>query len=129
HHQPALACHGGRFRAGRGGCGPDGWEHAAMNPVNSAQPYGRPTCGAKTRAGTPCKRAPVPGRTRCRLHGGLTPAGASHYNFKTGRYSKVLPARLRERYEEAAADPELLALREDIALLDSRLDDLLKRVD
>lgn len=100
-----------------------------MNPVNSDQPHGRPTCGAKTRAGTPCKRAPVPGRTRCRLHGGLTPAGASHYNFKTGRYSKVLPARLRERYEEAAADPELLALREDIALLDSRLDDLLKRVD
>jgi hypothetical protein len=27
-------------------------------------------CGAKTRAGTPCKRAAVSGRARCPLHGG-----------------------------------------------------------
>jgi hypothetical protein len=32
----------------------------------------RPTCGAKTRrTGAPCKRKPVPGKTRCRNHGGL----------------------------------------------------------
>jgi hypothetical protein len=28
------------------------------------------TCGAKNRAGKPCKKAPVKGRTRCRNHGG-----------------------------------------------------------
>jgi len=32
----------------------------------------RPRCGAKTRAGTPCRRWPVRGRRRCRLHGGAS---------------------------------------------------------
>jgi hypothetical protein len=30
-------------------------------------------CGAETSAGTPCKRAPIIGGTRCILHGGGTP--------------------------------------------------------
>jgi len=30
----------------------------------------RPRCGAKTRRGEPCRRLPVPGRARCRNHGG-----------------------------------------------------------
>lgn len=29
-------------------------------------------CGAKTRKGEPCRAKPVPGRTRCRNHGGLS---------------------------------------------------------
>lgn len=29
-------------------------------------------CGAKTRAGTPCKRTDLYGNGRCRLHGGLS---------------------------------------------------------
>lgn len=28
-------------------------------------------CGAKTRTGAPCKRKPIPGKKRCRNHGGL----------------------------------------------------------
>jgi hypothetical protein len=32
----------------------------------------RPTCGARTRTGAPCKRKPVPGKNRCRNHGGLS---------------------------------------------------------
>lgn len=32
----------------------------------------RPTCGAKTRTGAPCKRQPVPGKKRCRNHGGMS---------------------------------------------------------
>lgn len=34
--------------------------------------HGRPRCGAKTRSGSPCQRFPVPTKTRCRLHGGLS---------------------------------------------------------
>ena len=30
-------------------------------------------CGARTRAGGRCKRAPMAGATRCRLHGGASP--------------------------------------------------------
>ncbi len=32
----------------------------------------RPLCGAKTRAGTPCRMVVVEGRDRCRLHGGMS---------------------------------------------------------
>jgi hypothetical protein len=63
------------------------------------------------------------------LHGGKTPIGPALPQYKNGRYSKYLPERLKERYETAAHDPDLLTLRSDIALVDSRLADVLKRVD
>lgn len=66
---------------------------------------------------------------RCRLHGGLTPSGIASPQYRHGRYSKVMPTRLRERYEEATSDGALLELREDVALLDARLSDLLSRVE
>lgn len=34
-------------------------------------PPERITCGAKSRAGHPCKRKPIEGKRRCRNHGGL----------------------------------------------------------
>lgn len=64
---------------------------------------------------------------RCRLHGGLTPAGAAHPAFIHGRYSKYLPTRLSERYRTAATDPDLLALGSEVALLDARLAELVER--
>ena len=42
------------------------------------------TCSAKTRTGHPCQKPPLQGKTRCRLHGGLSPKGAEHWNFKHG---------------------------------------------
>ncbi len=35
----------------------------------------RAICGATNRQGKPCQRAPVPGKKRCKLHGGATPKG------------------------------------------------------
>ncbi|NJR71170.1 MAG: hypothetical protein HC771_22945 [Synechococcales cyanobacterium CRU_2_2] len=55
--------------------------------------------------------------------------GPLHPNYKHGRYAKVLPTRLQENYAAAIADPDLLAQREEIALLTSRLQDVLVRVD
>ena len=66
---------------------------------------------------------------RCYLHGGATPSGIASPQFKDGRYSKVLPPRLKERYEAALKDPQLLEQRPEISLLDARLADLLARVD
>lgn len=66
---------------------------------------------------------------RCRMHGGRSLIGAASPQFKTGRYSKHLPARLSARYQEAQNDPQLLALRDEVALIDSRLAELLGRVD
>lgn len=48
-------------------------------------------CGAKTRAGKPCRKSPVEGKKRCRLHGGLStgPSKGSRNNLKHGIYSRI----------------------------------------
>lgn len=84
-------------------------------------------CGAKTRAGTPCKRKPLP-NGRCNLHGGKTPRGVALPQTKHGRYSKDLPARLGERFEAALGDADLVQLGRDIALIDSRLGEILGEI-
>ena len=86
-------------------------------------------CGAKTRnGGTPCKSWGM-SNGRCRLHGGKTPKGIASANWKHGRYSKYMPTGLLDRYEEGRADPELLALDDEIALVRSRLSVLLEKLD
>jgi hypothetical protein len=51
-----------------------------------------PRCGAKTRAGSPCKQAAVRGRARCRMHGGATgsggPCGNRNGNFRHGLWTR-----------------------------------------
>ena len=69
----------------------------AMIKTNDTKPNDIKLCLAKTRSGTPCQKHPIAGRTRCRLHGGLstgpkTPEGkaacvAAHW--KHGRRSKA----------------------------------------
>src|SRR5690625_616309 len=86
-------------------------------------------CGAKTRAGTPCQRYPLAGRERCRLHGGATPRGKDLPQTKTGRWSKDLPTRLAARYHEALKDSRLLELRDELALIDARLSELVAQLD
>lgn len=50
------------------------------------------TCGAKTRSGGECRRAPTKTRSRCRLHGGAAgsgaPFGSRNGNYRHGRYSR-----------------------------------------
>jgi len=48
-------------------------------------------CGAKTRAGTPCRSPAVHGKRRCRMHGGAAGSGAPRGNtnaLKHGRYTR-----------------------------------------
>lgn len=85
-------------------------------------------CGAKTRAGPPC-RQPGMANGRCRMHGGSTPVGLAHPSTVTGRWSKDLPTRMAARYAEALSDGELIALRDELALTDARLSDLLGKVE
>lgn len=66
---------------------------------------------------------------RCHKHGGKSLVGIAHSGLTHGRYSKHLPTRLLSRYNEAKSDGDLTALREEIALTDARLADLLARVD
>nr|WP_304518562.1 HGGxSTG domain-containing protein [Celeribacter sp. PS-C1] len=32
----------------------------------------KPSCGARTRKGAPCKAKPMPGKSRCKFHGGAS---------------------------------------------------------
>ena len=64
-------------------------------------------CGAKTRAGQPCRQAAVKGRTRCRMHGGAEgsggPSGNRNGNFKHGlftRESKIVRRDMRAKIRE-----------------------------
>lgn len=69
------------------------------------------------------------GKSVCYIHGGKTPIGPALPQYQNGRYSRYLPERMLDRYHEAEADSELLALRAEVALIDSRLLDVLQRVD
>jgi hypothetical protein len=72
-----------RFEAG------NKWRFGPERPLQS--------CGARTRRGTACQKPPLNGKTRCRLHGGLstgpkTPEGKARIvaaHFKHGRRSRA----------------------------------------
>ena len=70
-----------------------------------------PRCGAKTRAGHPCRQAAVKGRGRCRMHGGAKgsggPRGERNGNFRHG-------LRTREHVERRKA---LGALASEVRML------------
>lgn len=77
-----------------------------------------------------CRKPPMKGRTTCVMHGGRTTTlGPANHNFKHGRYSKLLPARMAQTYEEARTDPHLLSVSELVATSWARIGDLLSRVD
>lgn len=88
-------------------------------------------CGATTRSGGPCKGAAVTGGNgRCRMHNGHgRNSGLTNGRYRSGRYSRNLPPRLAERYDAALADEELLTIRDEVALIEARLSDVLSRVD
>jgi len=73
-----------------------GAEKSEINPMDRrpllqvSQMYQVSQCGAKTRAGSPCRRPPVQGRKRCRLHGGLSPGaprGTRNGNYANGEWT------------------------------------------
>jgi len=61
------------------------------------------TCGAKTRGGSPCKRAPMEGKKRCKLHGGASTGpkkpNTSTNALKHGFYSDALLPEERKLYQ------------------------------
>lgn len=89
-------------------------------------------CTAKSkRSQLQCKGPAVLGSTndRCRMHGGKSLNGTDNPNYKTGRYSRYLPSRMAELYEEALANPDLIEMGDHIALLEARIQDILSELD
>lgn len=95
----------------------------------------KPICGAKTRNPDSryndmriCSNVPMYGRNRCRFHGGKATTKFMRTGI-AGRYSKDLPTKLLERYEKSVEDPKILELKDEIAVVESRIGELLKRID
>ncbi len=87
-------------------------------------------CTATSKStGVQCRQPACEGNTKCRYHGGKNLRGIASPSYIHGRYSKYLPERLREQYEEAQQDPELLALKDEISLLRIRTEELMARID
>ena len=60
------------------------------HPMNRA-----PRCGARNRAGQPC-RAPAMRNGRCRLHGGHSLGGPASATYRHGRFTQDAIAERRE---------------------------------
>jgi len=67
---------------------------------------------------------PAMANGRCKKHGGLTPAGADSPHFKHGGRTRHMPKRIAELAAEADNDTELLNIRADIVLLETRIREL-----
>lgn len=86
----------------------------------------RQKCRGKNKAGEPCKKWALTGRDYCRNHGGRTPAGISHSNFRHGRHSRHFPAMWGD-LDERIADPNLRSIGLDLVVLDQRMGEILER--
>ncbi|QMV32398.1 hypothetical protein 8G_00004 [Ralstonia phage Hyacinthe] len=73
-------------------------------------------CGAKTRQGGTCKRAPLAGKKRCKLHGGATPETNQNAR-KHGIYSRFLTP----EEQAISAEMELGGIDEELRLTRIRL--------
>lgn len=104
-----------------------------QNPAKACEQH----CGAWAKAiGRPCAKPPMRHtkareqnkhrrtKGRCALHGGKSPAGMASPHCKGMGYSTLLPQRLVDKFVENAEDPEILSLREEIALLRVRAQEL-----
>lgn len=76
----------------------------------------RKTCGAKTRSGSRCKRAPMP-NGRCKLHGGATPPTNRNAAKPGSIYSKFLT----EEEQALEGDLELGSVDAELRLMRIRL--------
>lgn len=99
----------------------------APPPANA---HARRCTAVNLKSGRRCKNMAVAGSTTCRFHGAGSPGAgrAPGPAIQRGRHSRYLPRRLMETYQRGMTDPDLLALRDEIVLLDARINDLLKEV-
>src|SRR5262249_24598428 len=106
------------------------------NPIVADQPHDGDApapalCGAKNRSGGTCKLHPVPGRRRCKFHGGMSPVGIASPHYKHRRYSRAMKHLAKDlalSYKRAVHDRELTSLRSELALLSVRGETLLEQL-
>lgn len=121
----------GLTQAGPGIAAPEG----SGEPMNVGDPRGALMpwmCGynagpVSRRTGFPC-RGKAMANGRCRFCGGNARRGVAHPRWKGGAYSKHMPKGVAARYKEAVTDPDLLSARDEIALVQLRIQDLMGKL-
>lgn len=78
------------------------------------------TCGAKTRSGEPCKRAPMEGKRRCKLHGGAS-TGPRKGSRNAAKPGSLYSAYLTPDEQRVAAALQLGSVDEELRLTRIRL--------
>ena len=89
-------------------------------------------CKMIKRDGNRCKNPVRHGWTVCHFHGAGRPGkpgGLNNRQVTTARHTSALPTRLLAKYEEAINDPDYLSMTEELALLDTRMAEMLERLD
>ncbi len=87
-----------------------------------------PDCGADLR----CRLSAVYGAVSCRIHGGGYPETRGTYpgrKLVTGGKSKFKLNRLVANYMGIVEDPELLSLRDPLAIITIRIEELIQKID
>ena len=87
-----------------------------LNGNLGGDPTTAPRCGAKTRAGTPCRGPAVRGKRRCRMHGGTNPGPpkGNRNGWKHGRRSALAVAERKSRGESLREFRRFLAMLEEM---------------
>ena len=62
------------------------------------------------------------------MHGGDTPQGIASPHYRGKGYSQAIPKYLKDIYEAHHNDPDLLSLHSEIALCNTRIEDLLTQI-
>lgn len=89
--------------------------------------YGR--CKMIKADGERCRQPVRPGWSVCKFHGAGSSDAPGGRPPETGRYSDHLPTRYFQDYQSYLADPNLLSMRNEMALLDVRIGELLERLE
>jgi len=89
-----------------------------------------PQCKAKSkRSGKRCKKDAMRGSDVCHIHGGKSLKGEQLPQFKHGKFSKYMPQRLKQRFEEVGSDKHVSVLGRNISIRDALLADRLQSLD
>lgn len=88
-----------------------------------------PKCGAMSkRTGKPCQRSAM-ANGRCMNHGGKSVGGIAHGGHRGKGYSESMKnLDFINIYKEIRTNPDLLALNDEIALVTTRIRDLVSRI-
>lgn len=107
------------------------WKGGKKVPEPIYDEKGRRICGAKlrNRPGEICHCNPLKGRNRCKLHGGNRVRGPEAPAYRHGKYSHCVPQQLEVNYQAMLKDPEILSLKEDIALQRAHMLHALQQID